>query len=108
MNNALKVEFPIYRTVVCGGYEVRKVLYKGDTVKCPRCGQAFEANSMTTFQTDNDIYLTCPKVIRTEKDEYGNVREKRCNYKFSVIYAVHREVIEEAVNERENRRIYNK
>lgn len=90
MKNALKVEFPIYRTVVTGGDEVRKVLYKGDTVKCPRCGQKFEANSKTAFQTENDIYLTCPKVIRTETDEEGNEREIRCNYKFSVIYAVHR------------------
>ena len=90
MKNALKVKFPIYRTVVTGGDEARKVLYKGDTVKCPRCGQEFEANSRTAFQTDNDIYLTCPKVIRTETDEDGNKREIRCNYKFSVIYAVHR------------------
>lgn len=52
MKDALKVEFPIYRMVVTGGDEQKKVLYKGDTVKCPRCGQEFVANSNTVFQTD--------------------------------------------------------
>ena len=94
MSDALKVEFPIYRTVVTGGDEARKVLFKGDTVKCPRCGQTFLANSKTAFQTENDIYLTCPKVIRTETDDYGNEKAIRCNYKFSVIYAVHREAVQ--------------
>lgn len=90
MKDALKVKFPIYRTVVTGGDEVRKVLFKGDTVKCPRCGQEFEANSKTVFPDKDDVYITCPKIIRTEVDEYGNKKEFRCNYKFSVIYAVHR------------------
>lgn len=89
MKDALKANFPIRRKVVTCGAEEEKVLYKGDTVKCPRCGKTFEANSKTAFRVGDDVYLTCPNTARTETDGYGNEKEIRCSYKFHVLYAVH-------------------
>lgn len=92
MANEFDVIFPVRRTVVTMGAEEPKALYKGDIVKCPRCGQNFEANSKTAFKVGDEIYLNCPKIIRTETDDFGKSKEIRCNYKFNALYAVHREV----------------
>ena len=71
-------KFPITADVVAGSLTRRKILDRGDVVKCLRCGQKFYVNEKTAVMlNDNVPCLRCNNPIG---------EDSICRYTASVLY----------------------